>query len=128
MPTGNRDLGSILTLTAQAAGTVNGATQGPNMDGCGVAVVVDVTAITGTGPSVTVTIQGLDQASGKWRTLLASAAISTVSTTTLYVFPGSTVTANAAANAFLPVEWRVIAVVAGTTPAVTATIGANVFI
>ena len=53
----------------------------PNLDGSGVVVVIDVTAINAT-PSVTPTIQGVDPVSGKKYTLLTGAAI-------LYLFPYS---------------------------------------
>lgn len=116
---------NILTLTAQGAGTVVSPMQ-QNYHGRGLQLVVDVTAITGTSPTLTVTIKGHDAASNKDFTLLASAALSAVGTTVLTVYPGAAVTANVSANAPLPLLWSVSAVVGGTTPSVTATIGANV--
>ena len=72
----------------------------------GLRVVVDVTAI-GTAPSITVIIEGLDRLSGKYFTLLSSAAITAVGTTVLKLFPGAPVTANASANDALPGTWRI---------------------
>lgn len=77
------------------------ATPAQFVAGCGyargVAVVVDVTAIV-TAPSITVTIEHQDVASGKWVSLLVSAAITTVSTNILRIYPGLVVAANLSAN------------------------------
>lgn len=113
-----------LTLTAQGAGTVNGSDL-VNQQGRGVHVVVDITAISGTGPSLTVTVQGKDTVSGKYYTLLASAALSATGTTVLKVYPGLTAAANSVANDIAPDTIRVIGTVAGTTPSVTATVGVS---
>src|SRR5687767_3759143 len=56
-------------------------------------LVIDATAVTAT-PALTVTISGVDRVSGKTYTLLASAAIATVSTIVLKVGPGLTAAAN----------------------------------
>lgn len=69
------------------------------------------------------TIQGKDPNSGKYYTLLASAALGAVATTVLTVYPGLTASANVVANDFVPRTFRVITAVAGTGPAVTYTIG-----
>lgn len=117
------DTGALLTYTLAAVGT-NGADK-TNTFARGIKVVIDVTVITGTTPTLTVTLQGKDVASGKYYPMLVSAAIGVTGTTVLMLFPGSTVTANVSANDGLPAVWRVIAAIAGTTPAVTATIGAS---
>ena len=69
---------------------------------------MDATAVTAAG-SFTLTIQGKDETSGKYYTLLAGAAVSTVSTNVYTVYPGAPVTANVSANSPLPRTWRVIA-------------------
>lgn len=63
-------------------------------------VVIDATAVTAT-PSVVMTLDVLDSASGKWVNLLTGAAIATVSTNTYLVGIGVTAAANAAANVAL---------------------------
>ena len=78
----------------------------------------------GTSPTITVTIQGKDTASGSYYTLLASTAIAADGVTELTVYPGITASSNVAASAHLPATWRVSYAFGGTTPAVTATIGA----
>ncbi len=91
----------------------------------GLKLVIDVTAISGTGPSLTVTILGKDPVSGKTWTILASAALAATGTTVLTVYPGLPATANVSANDVLPPVFQIQAVVAGTTPSVTATVAAH---
>jgi len=121
----NNDL-SLVTLAASAVGG-NSADQ-INYNGRGLQLVIDVTAISGTTPVFTVTVQGKDVASGKYYTLLVSAALSTVSTNLLTVYPGAASTANVSTPQVLPRTFRILYTVSGTTPAVTATIGASVIV
>lgn len=123
---GNVDTAALVTHTAASAG-VNSADQ-VNYNARGVKVVVNVTAITGTAPTLTVAIQGKDNASGVYYTLLSSAAISATGTTVLEVYPGVTAAANASASTTLPRTWRISTAIGGTTPAVTATVGASVIL
>lgn len=123
----NHDKAALLTLAAQGAATVNGADQ-TNLNGRGVQVVVDITAISGTSPTLTVVIQGKDAASGKYYNLLSSAALNATGTTLLTLYPGAPTTANASSPQVLPATWRVIATVGGTGPSVTATVGASVIV
>lgn len=92
-----------------------------NYNAKGLHLVIDVTAITAT-PGITVTVQGKDALSGKYYTILASASITTVSTTVLKVHPGLTAAANAAANDILPRTWRV-SVVNADADSITYSIG-----
>lgn len=119
----NTDRGAVAKLTAAGAGTVN-TSDILNTTGSGLRLVIDVTAISGTTPTLTVTIQGKDNASGKYYTLLASAALNATGTTILKLYPGFAETANVSANDCLPEWWRVSYTVGGTSPSVTATIGA----
>lgn len=116
----NTDAGALLTLTAQGAGTVLGPAM-VNAACSGLLLVIDVT--TATAMTLTVTVQGFDVASGKFYTILQSAALAAVATTVLTVYPGAPVTANVSVNSPLPRNWRIQAVVTGTS--VTATIGAS---
>lgn len=122
----NNNIGALATLSAASTGG-NSVDQN-NAQGRGVVVGVNITAITGTSPTLTVTIQGKDTASGEYYTLLTSAALTAVGFTELTVYPGAAVTANVSASLPLPQTWRVSYAVGGTTPAVTATIGACVLV
>lgn len=121
----NVNTDALVTHTAASAG-VAGADQ-LNINSRGVQIGVNITAGTGTTPTLQVIIEGKDAASGAYYTLLASAAIAaTAGFTLLTVYPGLTAAANSIANQVLPRVWRVRTVIGGTTPAVTATVGASV--
>ena len=89
----------------------------------GLHLVIDITAVSGS-PAVTVTIQGKDRLSGKYYTILASAALAAAATTVLKVYPGITAAANASVSDVLPECWRVIVGV-GTADSVTYSVGAS---
>jgi hypothetical protein len=117
-----QDLGAVITFTADNTATTNS----PIIDMCGcigVVISVNITAITGTSPTLTVTIQAGDGASGLFPTVLQSAALATTGMTRLVVYPGNTVTGNISASTVMSQYLRVVAQIGGTTPAVTATIG-----
>ena len=78
-------------------------------DASGLVVVIDATAVTDT-PSVVFTIVGVDEVSGKTWTVLASAAVATVSTVVLRVNPSLTAVTNLTAKDVVPTYWRVTAV------------------
>lgn len=109
-----------LSYTTASAGT-NGADM-DNSNCRGVVVFVNISAITGTTPTFTVTIQGKDKVSGQYYTLLASAALNATGLTVLRVYPGIAVSANVTANDVVPSQFRVITAIGGTGPAVTATV------
>lgn len=116
---------AVVTALAAAAVGANGADL-LNYGGRGLHLTIDITVLGGTTPTLTVTIQGKDPVSGKYYTILASAALAAVATTVLRVYPGLVAAANLVANDVLPREWRVIYAIAGTTPTVTATIAASI--
>lgn len=96
-----------VTLLASAARTASVATDDQsNSQHRGVVVIINATAATST-PSVVATIQGKDELSGAYYTILASAAITGTGTTVLRVFPGATNASNLVANDVLPSTWRV---------------------
>lgn len=121
----NHDKAALVTLSAQGIGAINSPDQ-TNINSRGVQIGVNITALTGTGPTLTVKIQGKDAASGVYYDLLTSAALAATGFTLLTLYPGAPVTANASSPQVLPAVWRVVATVAGTGPAVTATVGASV--
>lgn len=115
---------TILASAARTAST-NSADQ-TNYNGRGVRLSIDVTAVTGTA-SITVTIKSKDSVSGVYSTILASAAISTVSHVELTVYPGLPATANVSANAILSRTWRV-EVTNANADSITYSVGADVML
>lgn len=115
------DVKTILASAARTA-SINGNTQN-NRFHKGIVFTVDMTAVTATG-SIVFTLQGYDALSAKWYTILASAAVTTVATTTYSVFPGAPATANVSANFQLPKTWRIIAAAANGV-SMTYSVGAD---
>lgn len=126
--TGDRMRGNTTaTLLASAARTTTQTSADiVNYNARGIAVVLDMTAV-GSGPSVTLTINGKDPASGKYYTLLAGAAVTTVTTNTYTVYPGMTVAANVSASAPLPRVFQIV-VTANNANAGTYSVGYNLIL
>ena len=116
-----------LVLSAAGLGTVNTADL-YNIPCKGVVVVINITAITGTTPTLTVTVQGKAPAGNVYYTILASAALAATGQTVLRVYPGLTAAANLTASDVIPRTWRISYTIGGTTPAVTATIDAMLIV
>lgn len=120
-------LGDVVTVLPSAARTTT-----PTADQFliehgspgGLVAVIDVTAIVST-PSVTFTLQGYDPVSTKVWTLLASAAIATVSTTILRVHPELTASANLIAKDVVPDAFTLTAV-HGNANSITYTVSVHV--
>lgn len=89
----------------------------------GLVLTIDATAAANT-PSVTFTIEGKDPTSGKYYTILTSAAITGIGTTTLRVHPDLTAATNTVAKDMLPAVWRVKTAVADTD-SLTYSVGAS---
>ncbi len=90
----------------------------------GAIVFINVSAITGAGNTLTVTVQGKDPVSGTYYPLLASAGLTATGLTVLEISPSiTTVTANATAAKQLPKTFRVAATVAGTVTTLTYSVG-----
>ena len=109
--------------------TLSGATtsvNGPDIQsqfGNGAVIVINITAITGTSPTATFTVEGRDPISGVTYPILASAARTATGTTVLRIHPGLAAVANLVANDIFPSIFRVRMTIGGTTPSVTATVG-----
>jgi len=87
------------TATTQSADQFNSGHKG-------VRVHINATASAAT-PSVVFTVQGKDDITDDYYTLLASAAVTGAGDTFLLVYPTATAGANTAANLALPAVWRV---------------------
>ena len=106
-----------------AGGTTTQTSSDLNSQGCrGVAVTIKTTVI-GTG-SITITINGKDEATGAYYLLLSGAAVTTNTTNTYTVYPGVTVAANVAASTCLPRTFQVVAT-ANNANAATYQVGLN---
>lgn len=118
----NKRTDALVSLQAASAGTTGTDTQVNNHRG--IILHINISAISGTGASLTVTLKGKDHLSGQYYTVLASSALTTTGLTVLRVYPGLTASANVTANDVLPGIYRIDTTIAGTTPSVTATVSA----
>jgi len=88
----------------------------------GIHVVLDVT-VPGTG-EIVLSIEGKDQMSGEYYTLLTGAAVSTDSTNVYKVMPDITAATNVAVNDMVPETFR-IKVTHNNVNAITYSVGAS---
>jgi len=97
---------SATILASAVRNASNNTADQVNTDARGAVVTIDVTAVPGVD-TVTFTVKGKDSVSGKYYTILATAALVATGTTNLRVYPGLTAAANATANDVLPRDWRI---------------------
>lgn len=107
---GNVDSAALITLAAQAAGTVSSPDQ-TNYNNRGAKFFMNLTALTG-GATCQLKVQGKDPVSGVYFDIAASAAIVATGLTVITVYPGITTTANVSLNDIIPRTYRVQAIVA----------------
>jgi hypothetical protein len=113
---------SVIVLASAARTTLQNVPIDNNGGAKYMDLVIDITAYT--AGSLTVTVQGVDPASGKKYTILASAALAAVATTVLRIGPALTAAANVAANYSLPAQLNV-SVAVGDATSITYSIGAS---
>jgi hypothetical protein len=121
---GNLNLPKVLNLVGQTVGDISPAFDNHNFRG--VHVGVNVTAVSGVLPVLTVYIEGQDLVSGAWYPVLVSSGLAAVGFYRLSVYPGiSAPNANQAVSDVLPATWRIRWTITGTTaPSFSATFGA----
>jgi hypothetical protein len=91
----------------------------------GLVLILDITAASGTTPTLDVKVQRLDAVSGKAIDIpgAAFAQKTTTGTDSLVIYPGNTVTANRSISDTIGDDYQVVWTVAGTTPSFTFSIG-----
>lgn len=87
----------------------------------GVHLVLDITVVSGTTPTLDVKLQRKDETSGKYVDIPGAAFAQKTGTGTddLVVYPGVAETANRSVSDILSEAWRVVATIGGTTPSFT---------
>lgn len=132
------ELKPLLKSTTLSSGANNGDKQ-QNRDGRGVLLEVDITAATGTSPTLTVKLQeffpSANAGAGRWVDITGATTTALAAdgggagATKLIVYPGVTVSANAAVSRPVSEYWRYVATVGGSdTPTVTCSISAATLI
>lgn len=117
------DMGTLITHTAASAGATGPIF--PTHQGAGLLIFINITAISGTTPTLTVTLKGcMDGDATATYTILASTALNATGLTVLRVYPGLTAAANLTANDVVPGWCQISTAIGGTGPSVTATVRA----
>ena len=107
--------------------TGNGAAIPPPALANGLTLFLNITAASGTAPTLAVKLQCLDQVSGAWFDVPGASFASAVgvSTQTLTLFPGAAVVANVSVNQTIRNIYRAVYTIGGTTPSFTFSIGSQ---
>jgi len=116
-----------LTGLASAARTTTGQTGSIELNSTGVIMTVDVTAVSGTTPTLVVKLQYYDSVSATWIDVTAATTttINAIGASTLVVHPSVAEVANAKVAYPLPRIIRAHYTIGGTTPSFTFSIGFN---
>ena len=118
---------TIWASAARTAATTNSADLA-NYNARGVRLFLNITAATGTTPTLDIKVQAKDSVSGTYHDLtgVAFAQQTTTASLDLVLYPGATVTANRSVSSPLPRTWRLVATIGGTdTPTFTFSLGAS---
>jgi hypothetical protein len=104
----------------------NGTTQ-TNYNASGIQFFVNVTAVSGTAPTLAVRLQVADPVSGAFADVPGAVTASIIATglTVLTVYPGIAAVANQAVNQPVPRVYRLAWTIGGTTPSFTFSVGAQ---
>jgi len=119
---------SSVTILASAArtATFNGVDQ-TALGHKGVVLSLDITAASGTAPTLDVSLQ-IKDALGLLYVAMPSASFAQktgVSTDTLTIYPGVAASANRQVSALMPITWRLVYTIGGTTPSFTFSVSGD---
>lgn len=109
-----RSSGALYTFAPSAARTANGNSDVEQFAGEAMAVTLDVTAASGTTPSLTVVVEDAPTQNGPWTQLAAFAAQTAIGTNVQRI-------TNSAIHSYVRARWTV----SGTTPSFTFSLQAT---
>ena len=121
------DCNHELTVLASAARTATAnSSDMENRAARGVRLFLNVSAVSGTTPTLDVKVQVKDPISDTYIDLpnAAFAQKTTTGSDELTIYPGVTTAANRAVSTALSQKWRVVATIGGTTPSFTFSVAA----
>lgn len=118
---------ALTVFTSAARTTTTNGSDLTNVGARGVMLVLDVTAASGTTPTLDVKLQYKDPVSGKYVDIPGAAFAQKTGTGTdsLLVYPGVAETANREVSTHLGKSWRAVATIGGTTPSFTFTLAGS---
>ena len=119
--------GSGIEAYASAAFTATaGRTAQVNRGHRGVRIYVDVSAVSGTSPTLDYKVQTKDPSTGDWIDMPGAVftQFTAAASQELVIYPGIAETANVSVSDVLPRDWRLHGTIGGTdTPTVTNSVG-----
>lgn len=124
--TANYGLTGYTALDGTTATTASGTSDSlSNAVARGVMVFVNVTAASGSSPTLVVKLQAQDPASGTWFDItdVATASITGTGASLLTIYPGLTVAANSKIDMPVPRTFRVAWTLGGSSPSFTFSVG-----
>lgn len=116
------------TIFASAARTATAnSTDQVNYNARGILLILDITAVSGTTPTLDVKVQYKDPVSAAYVDIPSAAFAQKTATGTdsLLLYPGITSTANRQILTVLSRTWRAVATIGGTTPSFTFSLGCS---
>jgi hypothetical protein len=116
---------TVIASTTKSA-TFNSDEQ-DNNEYKGIRLSLNISAMSGTSPTLDIKLQHKDPVSGTWIDITGAAFAQKTSTGTddLVIYPGITSTANRRVSDALPRKWRAVCTIGGTTPSVTFSLGGS---
>lgn len=115
-------------VVSSAARTTSGQSSAiDNESAVGALFIVDVSSVSGTSPTLDVSIEAQDPASGAWVTIATMSTISTTGTNLLTIHPAVTESAGRKVSDVLPRRFRVAWTIAGTNPSFTFSVSVNLY-
>ena len=104
--------GTVMTATSYSAAYTNNMMTRARL-------LINVSAVSGTSPSCVVGIQALNPTSNTWVTVTSRAAITAAGDYVYLTGPGSASSAGVTDTEPVPMQWRLIFTITGTTPSFT---------
>lgn len=118
---------SIVVFSSAARTTTTNSSDILKITGKGVKLYLDISAASGTSPTLDISVQAKDALTGMYFGIpdATFAQKSGTGGDTLTIYPGIAETANSSISDILSKTWRVVATIGGGTPSFTFTIGAE---
>lgn len=127
--TKNANSDNVTVLSVASGTTTQTSTDQANVNFRGAYIIVNVTTLTGTSPTLTPKIQGKDPVSGQYFSLLlATAAISAAGTFVYLIYPNAAAGAQGVTQSSgfsLPAHWNIAMTAGGTVTNEAYTVSAS---
>ncbi len=118
---------SVIVFSSAARTTTTNSSDVSKITGKGVKLYLDITAASGSTPTLDLKVQAKDALSDKYFDIVGASFAQKVTTgqDDLVVYPGVAETANRSVSDVMTKTWRIVATIGGGTPSFTFSIGAE---